>query len=161
MPGQHKLLQRHRLFCQFPRTGSAWSTKTLTEGLKFLFRPATAQPLNRIFRDANRWFPERNWELSRALVADGSFSCPATKKREWARSQICKCSPQWGWCMGTVRAAPHWTASTAPGGTCPVPPQLVFWQLSLPHTHGPLPQLLKSICTAAWKEPNSHRLAVP
>lgn len=81
MLGQHKLFQRYRLFCLFPRTGLASATKTLVEGLKSLFCPAKAQPLPRIFHDANGWFPERNWELSCALVSDGSFSCLATQTK--------------------------------------------------------------------------------
>lgn len=115
MPGQHKLFQRYRLFCRFPRTGLASATKTLMEGLKFLFCPAKAQPLPRIFHDASGWFPERNWELSCALVADGSFSCLATQTKAVSPQPDLYQHTTWSWCMGMCRAVPDWTAPTVPG----------------------------------------------
>lgn len=81
MLGWHKSHQRCRLFCHFLGIGVAVSTKTLMEGLKFHFWSVKAWPFTQHISDANREFPERNWEWSWALVADDSFSCLATQTK--------------------------------------------------------------------------------
>lgn len=83
--------------------------------------------LYRTFCNASRYFPERNWELSEALVADDSFSCLGTQTKRVSQKPNLPVNTHNGtgaWeCQGSAGA---------PGGEFSPPPWLAFWQLCLP-----------------------------
>lgn len=143
MLGQHKLFQRYNLFCQFPRSGSALSTKTPMEGLKFLFR-ATSQDVART-PNISRCRQIVSREESGIKLSSGCgwfFFMPSYPNKESEpQARSASAYPRWNWRVGTNRAVPDWTSATMPGANCSRSPSrvCVFTALSSLPTLAPSP----------------------
>lgn len=149
-----------RFLCPFPRTGLASATKTLMEGLKFLFLPSQSTAFTQNISWCQRMVSREELGIKLRSGCGWFFFLPSY--------------PSKGLEPGARSVPAHHGGADARecAGLCPTEllplhqgqflyaSRLVFWRLSLPHPCYPHPQVLKSILIIVWKEPDPHRLAV-